>query len=740
MNRRLLLRGPCTERISKMRAILFTLTAAITCATTLVAQDGTVAPASPDTKPSLRPPIELPPLPGQGATPAPAQPAPALPKFELPLQPAAPIQRPETHYQPAHTPVTSRVSKRVPLVKLGFGDPEQSNIVSPYIDRAQQLLDDDDLGTQSITEFPMNYQPWWTHQLSTPLRSRYVPMQVTFEEIILSALTHSPRVKALRIEPSIRHRSVAIERAQFDWLSFAEMSWDDTSDPVGNELTTGGSPRFRDHRWNLEHGLRRRTHSGGELEITNEIGWQDNNSTFFTPAPQGTSRLAVSFTQPLLRSRGKFFNKSRIVLAQIETSVADSQSLLTIQDHLIEVSQAYWELFRSRASLLQKRKLLTRATTILERLEGRRGVDVLERQVLRARSAVASRRSEIARAAASVRNSESRLRLLVNDPTLLTGTPVELIPADEPLCDNMVYSTPETVTVGLMTRPDIAEAIREIRAQSVRLGVSKQEVLPKLDLILSSYLAGLQDDGDIWGAKQQWFEEGEPGYSIGLSFEYPLGNRAAKALVEQQQFRLRKAMFEFRNTVESGITEVELAVREARTSHTEMLSRFQAMRAAEAESIYLSERWQQLPGDDRTTAELLEDLLDAQERVATEEFAFETARMSYMLALIEIKRSTGTLLADDEGQSLLAQPTTLSGGVPPGHAMGQPIAPTYSGNTGTIIQSTPPSQFVQPAPQANTPYTPTYTPPAYEAPTPRPYNPQQAPVRGNAPVPPIPPR
>ena len=137
------------------------------------------------------------------------------------------------------------------------------------------------------------------------------------------------------------------------------------------------------------------------------------------------------------------------------------------------------------------------------------------------------------------------------------------IPADEPLCDNMVYSTPETVTVGLMTRPDIAEAIREIRAQSVRLGVSKQEVLPKLDLILSSYLAGLQDDGDIWGAKQQWFEEGEPGYSIGLSFEYPLGNRAAKALVEQQQFRLRKAMFEFRNTVESGITEVELAVREA---------------------------------------------------------------------------------------------------------------------------------------------------------------------------------
>lgn len=564
----------------------------------------------------------------------------------------------------AEVPKLSPIAQLPEAVPSEFSDFRQSTMVAPYQERAGQLLDDDVDAMQGVKDFPMHYQPWWSQEMRQQQRERYRPLEISLEQVILSALSHSPRVRALRIDPTIRRKSVEIEEAGFDWLSFAEMKWDDLSDPVGNTLTTGGSPRFRDHNWSLEAGLRRRTRSGAELEISKQVGWQDNNSDFFVPAPQGTSRLAVSFTQPLLRQRGTFYNESRIVLARIDAELSDSETLVKLQDHLVDVSQAYWELFRARASLLQKRKLLHRASEVLQRLEGRREVDVLERQILRARAAVASRRSEIARAAASVRNAESRLRLLVNDPALVSGTPLELLPADVPLCDKVEYSTPDTVSVGLLTRPDIAQAIREIRAQCVRLGVTKAEMLPKLDLVLSSYLAGLEGRGDIFESTRNWFQEGEPGYSIGFNFEYPLGNRAARAQYEQQQFRLRKAMHDFRNTVETGITEIELAVREARTSHAEMLSRYQAMRAAESEAIYLGERWRQLPGDDRTTAELLEDLLDAQGRVAIEEAAFETARMYYMLALVDIKRSTGTLLASEQGGSLLRQHGQLTAPVP----------------------------------------------------------------------------
>lgn len=658
-----------------MRAKLITITTTIVCVTSLIAQEQATSRRE-------RPPIELPPA-------VPSQPKTEVERLPIELPPA-----PQTRSYEEEPATTSGATvagspgrpASVPQVTLGFADSEQHEHISPYLDRVAQLQDDD-FGIESITEFPLDYSPWWLTQTRESMRPRHIPMQVSFEEIILSAITHSPRVKALRIEPAIRQQSVLVERAEFDWMSFAEMNWDDTNDPVGNTLTTGGSDRFKDNKWSLESGVRRRTHSGGEFEVSNEMGWQDNNSDFFIPAPQGTSRLNVSFTQPLLRARGRFYNKSRIVLAKIDTNIADSDTLVRLQEHLVEVSAAYWELFRARATLLQRRRLLTRASTILQRLEGRRGIDVLKRQILRARSAVASRRSEIARNAAAVRNAESRLRLLVNDPALTNGAPSELIPADMPLNENLVYSTPETVSVGLMTRPDIARAIRQIRTNSVRLGVSRNEMLPQLDLILSGYVAGLEGRGDIWESQRNWLQDGGPGYSVGFRFEYPLGNRAARATVEQHVFRLRKSMFEFQNTVETGITEIELAIREARTSHTEMLSRYESMQSAEAEAAYLSERWQQLPGDDRTTSELLEDLLDAQERVATEEAAFEQARMNYMLALIEIKRSTGTLLSSDDGTSLLNRPASLTSQIVAGSTARTPTSD---------IQPIPPSSL-QPA-------------------------------------------
>lgn len=641
-----------------------TLLILLMCVSPVFAQ----APTVRRNPPTERTPIDLPPLPSSPQPKTPWKPT----KTAARVASSEPVIRTKAPKPPTYFPIAPLMAPAnalpqpeqhavaaVPGVKLGLADGTQSEMVDAYLGRVAQMQDDDP-ELHSLSQLPADYAPWWRSQQFKALRPGYTPMEVTLESIIMSALSHSPRVQAIRVEPTINQKSVAIESAQFDWLAFAETKWDDLSDPVGNELTTGGSPQFRDNQFSFQGGLRKRTQQGGEWEISEQVGWQNNNSRFFVPSPQGTSRFEISFTQPLLRQRGVFYNTSRIVQAKLDTRISDSEAFAAIQDHLVEVATAYWELHRARATFLQKQRLLKLATEIQNRIEGRIGVDALKRQILRARAAVATRRAEIARAAASVKNAEARLRLLVNDPVLLNGSRLELVPSDLPESKNLVYSTADTVTVGLMTRPDIARAIRRIRLQSVRLGVTRNEILPRLDLVLSSYLAGLKSRGDIWGSARQRVEEGEPGYSVGFNFEIPLGNRAARANMEQQQFRLKKAMYEFKDIVETSITEIELAVREARTSHTEMLSRYQSMQAAESETKYLGDRWKQLPGQDRSTSELLEDLLDAQERLAGQEAEFETARRNYMLALTEIKRATGTLLASGDGQSRLGQHSSLS--------------------------------------------------------------------------------
>jgi len=123
-----------------------------------------------------------------------------------------------------------------------------------------------------------------------------------------------------------------------------------------------------------------------------------------------------------------------------------------------------------------------------------------------------------------------------------------------------------------------------------------------------------------------------------------LGNRAAKARMEQRQWELRRAISAFRVTVETSLTEVEISNREVDTAYREMLGKYQAMVAAQNEVAWLQDRFNVLPMIDDSTMLLLGDLLDGYERIADEESAFVTAQTSYALSIIQLRRATGTLM------------------------------------------------------------------------------------------------
>ena len=85
----------------------------------------------------------------------------------------------------------------------------------------------------------------------------------------------------------------------------------------------------------------------------------------------------------------------------------------------------------------------------------------------------------------------------------------------------------ESLYTALHHRPDISRSIREVRASATRLGVARNEVLPKLDLLASTYVAGLAGGTNTAQSFGNQFADGRPSYSVGLLFEMPFGNRAA---------------------------------------------------------------------------------------------------------------------------------------------------------------------------------------------------------------------
>src|SRR5262249_35062949 len=152
--------------------------------------------------------------------------------------------------------------------------------------------------------------------------------------------------------------NIIVEQADFDWRTFVDSTYRKTNDPVGNLLTTGNnSSRFIDNSWIANGGIRRKNLLGGELQAYQTLGTQLNNSRFLMPNPQGTSRLVLQYTQPLLNGAGKCVNESRIVLANLDTNATEDDSIQKLQDHLLKVTEGYWELYRSRAEYFQRSKL-----------------------------------------------------------------------------------------------------------------------------------------------------------------------------------------------------------------------------------------------------------------------------------------------------------------------------------------------------------------------------------------------
>lgn len=542
--------------------------------------------------------------------------------------------------------------------------------------------------TQFISAEPASltrpHGAWWADRIRAPQRATPANLEVSLNSLLVGALTHSARIQVISDEPLIKETEITTADAAFDWTSFLDARWDDLSEPVGNTLTTGGPDRLRDHNATFELGVRRRNTIGGEFEVSQRYGHQNNNSIFFIPNNQGTARLSLSYTQPLLRGAGRAYNTSLTVLAKLKTGVARDEFERQLQEHLLDVARSYWNLYFERGKLVQQQRLLEAGTSILNELESRKEVDALTSQIVRARSAVETRRAQLIRARLAIRTAEARIRALVNDAALGDTMSLELIPQEQLSEAPFVVDLQSSVSEALRRRPEVNASIRQIKSAGVRLNMSKQETLPMLNVILETYVMGLAGNSSIGTAFNEQFTEGEPSYGVGLQYEYPIWNRAASSRLQKSRLELRRLQSQFRSTMETLKLEVEVSVHELNAAFESLGAKRRAMEAAAAEVNYLRDRWQLLPSDNGSASLLLEDLLDAQERLTEAEEGLLQSKLEYSLAQFAYKKAIGALLS----QNQIAIDRDCQCNLPRQHAfqMGEPAAPDSTGPSAATEQ------------------------------------------------------
>ena len=492
-------------------------------------------------------------------------------------------------------------------------------------------------------------KPWWLDKLAEPTRPEVTLLPVSLESLLVRTVDHSAQIRVFSELPLIRETAIVEADAAFDWYGFMESRWDDTNEPVGNLLT--GVPltgRYKNNQLSNAIGARKRTLIGGKIEAAQRFGFQDTNSANFSPNPQGTARLTLSYTQPLLRGVGQTYNKSLTCLAEIDTEVAEHEFSRQLQSHLLEVARAFWTLHVERSHVVQRMKSVGRAVVVLRQLKDRESIDAVLPQIQRAEAEVATRHAELIRAKMTVRNAEARIRSLVNDPELGTFDTVELVPLDHPITDQIPVDMEQSMSVAVLFRPEVGQALSQVKAACVRADMSKTEMLPILNLITETYVAGLQNSGSVGDAWTDQFSTGGPSLAAGAQFEAPLGNRAARARQDRRILEVRQLRNQYEATLKSLNLEVGVAVREVRASYSSLLAQARAVSASAAQLDTVAERWKLLPGDDGNGALVLENMLRAQDRLTRTESSYTTAWVGYNLSLINLKKATGELLQHEQ--------------------------------------------------------------------------------------------
>ncbi|MCB2154308.1 TolC family protein [bacterium] len=482
------------------------------------------------------------------------------------------------------------------------------------------------------------------------------PVELTLRDVVLQTLMQN-----LDIKISKKDRDIAAEQV------FAELGIYDPVFEAGVTRTQidEQSRTLPQNRWTVDEkdtqsyaALSQRTPWGTmvTLEFTDHrqhiLDRDPRVGNTLSPSYRQTAGVTV--TQPLLKNFGPLVNNANIRIAKRRLDQSNEAFRGQIMDQLASVMGAYWELVFTIRNLDVQEQALASARELERVNKARVDVGSLPRlSLVQAQAEVAYRESLVVNAESAVAQAQDNLLQLMNwDRTDLDkewNRPI--IPVDSPeFTPDVRFSDSELINVAFARRPDFLAAVTELDVAHINRDVSKRQRLPELNVFGSYTYSGL--DNSRWGAFDYVDDMDYTDYSFGAEFRFPLFNRQARAQYHQSLDYAEQQEL-FIQQLEVAITgQVRASTRSVRTA----LRRIDATRKqVTADQEKLDAEIKRREVGERTTF----DVLDFQDDLAQSQASEARAMVDYQIAMIELARSTGTLL---DAQNILVDDQVPPGG------------------------------------------------------------------------------
>lgn len=454
-------------------------------------------------------------------------------------------------------------------------------------------------------------------------------LPLSLKEALRLAVERNLDLKAELFSPALAESDIRKSRSIYETHLTLDTSYQDSSSysvPLKGEVDQTS--------FTVMPGAYRLLPSGGTIGVSLENTYQ-NIATLVPSDKYWSSSLDVTLSQPLLKNSGRETTELNIKVSESSKDGSISHLKTRIMSTVAQVAGEYFRLEGLREDLESKKVSLQLAKKVLADTEARVKAGVMPAmEILNAQFGVSTREKELIDAEKAVNDQIDLLRLLLQ----LDGTK-EIVPTDKPGRDAYTINEDEAISKALSSRPELEELQSQLNIYELQSRVARSQTRPDLNLFMSAGVTG--SDKKYGRNMERTGSMDYPFWSVGLQFDYPLGNQAAENDYIKSRLTLDQARVKYDSLKESIANEVRLAIRS-------MQANFKQLDVADRARAYADERLKAYMKRLEVGLATNKDLLDVENELVAARSNQIRAQATYAYSLYLLWRATGELL-DKEG-------------------------------------------------------------------------------------------
>ncbi len=499
-------------------------------------------------------------------------------------------------------------------------------------------------------------------------------VKLSLQDAVFRTVNHALAIKVNSYQPGISEAALIQAEAVFDPSVFGQSNWASTDEPANPSPTTTNG-----QAWTNQLGVRETLPTGATVSAFAQTIYHD-----LALAPGATnainyqSALNLTIDQPLLRGFGSDYNQASIYLAQRDLRVSQADFKKTVIQTISSAEKAYQNLVLARTAVEINERLVIASRETYDIIYKRLGLDVTKESMGLVQTSLLQHEESLLTAQENYRNASDALKNIMNDPELPTRSNILINPIDRPTSAPFNYSSEECIVQALEQRPEMEEARLKLEQANIVVKVSKEDLLPHLDLV-----AGMQSNALDGSLERSFAHTISPAnfidWNAGVSLDFPLGNRAAESALVGNQLKQRQAIENMMQVADNVVADVKSNLHAVLSGYTD-IQYLDRVRVAAADTI--EGNIELTPIRPKDPADLNVKLQE-QQALASAELALATAIVNYNIAVEQLEAAKGTLLEYDHialdhpplarpknsfndwffnGQSVIPIPSTWTGG------------------------------------------------------------------------------